>query len=195
MIVYIKKNVLNNFVFRETPLETELFNNIGITYQDYLDNKWVKLSNEQIKFYEQNPTASVKEVWNMQLTTNPLIKAKEDLEIAINLYDSSYYVNRFTINNTISAWFSAQERSNFKASIEAAKLLNIVELQFCIGENFLTIPTQKAELFLAQIQLYADKCYLVTQQHLCNVKKLNTLDEVINYDYKSNYPTLLNFEL
>jgi hypothetical protein len=46
MITYIKRNVPGNYVVRATELEPQLFDNIGTTFHDYLDNKWVKLNED-----------------------------------------------------------------------------------------------------------------------------------------------------
>jgi hypothetical protein len=74
---------------------------------------WVKLSEEQINFYNNNPNASVKEVWDMQLNPMPtepdeLEQLKQDAIKTIVLYDTSDAVNAFTINNTVKAWFTVE---------------------------------------------------------------------------------------
>lgn len=48
---------------------------------------------------------------------------------------------------------------------------------------------------LAQIQLYADRCYIVTETHKSNVNALKTIEEVDNYDITSGYPEKLNFNI
>ena len=59
----------------------------------------------------------------------------------------------------------------------------------------LQISTVMAEQMLAQIQLYADSCYIVTMQHKSAVEALDTIEEVDNYDYRDGYPSRLNFNL
>lgn len=46
---------------------------------------------------------------------------------------------------------------------------------------------------LYAIEVYASKCYDNTQKHLANVEKLETLEEIIEYDYHTGYPEKLNF--
>jgi hypothetical protein len=58
-------------------------------------------------------------------------------------------VNGFTINNTIEAWFTPQERSNYKSSIDAAKLLGLDTLSFYVGDTLLEISPLIAESLLA----------------------------------------------
>ena len=43
------------------------------------------------------------------------------------------------------------------------------------------------------IEAYASQCYDNTQKHLSNISKLETLEEVKNYDYKIGYPQPLQF--
>lgn len=195
MITYIKRNVPGNYVVRATELEPELFDNIGTTFRDYLDNKWVKLNEDQIKFHETYPYATIEEVWNTVLTKDTFEYIKADLIKKIHNYDSSRFVNSFKINGIIEGWFTVSERNNYKASIEAAKLLNIETLDFYINNTMLSIPTTTAELFLAQIQLYADKCFIVTKQHINNVNNITDIDKLKEYDYTTNYPEKLNFNL
>lgn len=200
MIMYIKQDAANQFVTFDSELNSSLYSNIGDTFQDYLSGMWVKLSEEQINFYNNNPNASVKEVWDMQLNPMPseqdeLEQLKRDAIKTIVLYDTSDAVNAFTINNTVKAWFTVEQRLNYKQSIEAAKLLGETNLEFLLNGFAFTITIDRAEYMLAQIQRYADKCYLITEQHKSNIKNLNTREDIISYDFTSGYPEMLNFEL
>ena len=64
-----------------------------------------------------------------------------------------------------------------------------------LGDTLFTIPTIQAELMLAQIQMYADQCYIITKGHQINVKKLNTIRKVERYDFTTGYPPKLNFNI
>lgn len=188
MISYVKRNTPTVIVELEQELNPELYNNLGLTYEDYLDDKWIQLSEQQLSFYKENPNASIKEILNMQLTEED---KKQNLIRKIYQYDSSDNVNAFIINGN-KAWFTVQERLNYKQSIESAKLLGIQFLDFYIKDQVFTVSPEAAEYMLAQIQLYADACYIVTKQHILNV---NNLDNITDYDYKSGYPDMLQFEL
>jgi hypothetical protein len=48
---------------------------------------------------------------------------------------------------------------------------------------------------LAQIQLYADQCFLVTKQHEAAVNALDSIESVDNYDITLGYPTKLVFNV
>lgn len=196
--IYIKYDIPKHYITLEEELTEELFSNLGSTYEDYLDNKWVKLSEEQVAFKEANPNATIKEIWEMELQpipTQTLEECKNNKIVEIIMYDQSHEVNSFTINGVLTAWFTPAERSNYKSSIEAAKLLGQNTLAFFVEDTLLQVPTNDAEYMLAQIQLYADRCFLVTKNHKVNVMNLETIEEVEKYDYKINYPEKINFNL
>lgn len=158
------------------------------------------LSDEQVAFHEENPKASVKEVLAMQLNEVPvrertLEDAKQEMLHNIDRYDNSEAVNSFTINNAITSWFTPTERTNYKNSIDSAKLLGVNELSFYIGDNLLTVSTEQAEKMLAAIQLYADACFIATKKHKVAVESFDDIALVDTYDYTVGYPEKLNFEL
>lgn len=122
-----------------------------------------------------------------------LEKAKEEKINEIDIRDNSSEINNFKVNEVLNAWFTPQERSNFRNSVDAAKLLNINTVSVFIGNLLIEIPTLQAEQMLAAIQLYADQCYIVTKQHKLRVSNLETIQEVEDYDYTTGYPEMLNF--
>ena len=201
MVVYIKKSVPKKFVVLEQELDKELYSNIGITFTDYELGFWVKLSDSQKDFYLKNPTANVEEVWNTQLheelvtELDKLEQSKKDAIHTICLYDLSNAVNGFILNDSIKTWFTVEQRLNYKQSIEAAKLLGEETLEFLVEGKLFTVSVNDAEYMLAQIQRYADKCYLVTETHKANINSLNTIEDIDNYDYMIGYPEMLKFEL
>ena len=201
MVTYIKISIPEIYVTLENELDPRLYDDIGESFEDYLDGKWVKLSENQLSFKESNPDASVKEVFDMQMTIDyisedeRLILAKKDMIEKIEDFDNSPSVNSFIINDAISAWFTVQERLNYKQSVEAAKLLGLPSLDFYVGDVMLNISPSDAELMLAQIQLYADKCFIVTKQHKLTVQNLTSVNDVLSYDYTVGYPEKLNFNL
>lgn len=170
---------------------------IGTTYEDFLDNKWILLSEEQVAFHNANPEATIREVLAMELdsTPDPFEIAKENKLAALAEYDSSNNINDFTVNNELHAWFTPEMRSDYRNSIEAAELVGIDSLSLYIGETLVTIPTQSAKLMLAQIQLYANQCFIVTQQHKVAIEALTTVAELDNYDFTTGYPEKLNFDV
>jgi hypothetical protein len=133
----------------------------------------------------------------MQLTPIPqrtLDDAKAEMIQKIDDYDSSDNVNGFTVNDSIEGWFTPEERSNYKSSIDAAKLIGVSALTFFIGDLQLEVTPTQAEYMLAQIQLYADHCFIVTKQHKISVGELETIEDVDSYPYQQGYPSKITFE-
>jgi hypothetical protein len=193
---YIKKDIKGFYVEFGSMFDERLYNNIGSTYEDFLNGLWVLLSDEQVEFHKLNPFASVKEVWDMEFEQpkeRTLDDAKEEMLEKIDKYDSSNNVNGFTINNELEGWFTAEERSNYKSSIDAATILGIETLSFFVGDNLLEVSPTQAKVMLARIQIYADECFIVTKQHKLAVEALSTIEEVDNYPYSEGYPSKINF--
>ena len=198
MYTYIKHNIKGFYVELETKLSDELYKT-GSTWEDFLANKWVLLTKKQVAFRNENPTAKISEVFNTALdttsNTKTLESVKNQMYSKIDSYDNSDAVNQFTVNDELTGWFTPTERANYKTSVDAAKLLNVDSLQFYMGDVLLDVATQDAETMLAQIQLYADKCFIVTKQHKAAVEALTSIEDVEAYDYTEGYPDKLNFVL
>lgn len=203
MKIYIRKNIKGYYVDFPEEIDAEYWEGqIGETYEDFLDNKWILLNDEQVQFHEDNPDASVKEVIEMQLTPvpepsieNQIIRARQEKLAKLHQYDNSSEVNEFSINGELKTWFTPSERSNYKNSIDSAKLLGISNLTLLVNGTVIELPTSKAEQLLAMIQLYADACYMVTKQHEGAIQALQNIVEIEEYDYTAGYPKKLNFEL
>ena len=91
--VYIKKSVKGHFVALDDELPATAYS-IGSSMEDYNDNKWVLLSEEQVQFHDEHPEASISEVWNMEMVvpTEPteeelLESAKQEKIWQIEQYD------------------------------------------------------------------------------------------------------------
>lgn len=200
MKTYIRKSIKGFYIqFPEEIDATYWAGKIGSTYEDFRDNKWILLSEEQEAFHNEHTNASVREVLNMELDAvvepNPIEVAKLNKIDLIRNYDSGSEINDFTVNGETHAWFTPEQRSNYRNSVDAAKILGVENLNIFVGDNLLTIPTSVAEQALASIQLYADQCYIKTKQHIAAVEALTTVEEIDNYDYTVGYPAKLNFTL
>lgn len=204
MNTYVQKDIPGFYVESEY-IDLSL---CGFTYPDFLDGKYIQLSEDKVNYHNDHPEADIETVLNVAIyqdgkvtwhfDPHPVItveQAKEWKLQAVTDYDNSNAVNDFIVNNTIHAWFTPEERSNYKSSVESAKLLGVSELSLYIGENLFTIPTQQAEIMLAQIQLYADSCFMVTKTHKINIENLDTVEAVQNYDITQGYPEKINFTL
>ena len=180
-----KNNTPSNYFTTDERIIGDSWYYVGTTYDDYLNGAYVELTSEQISFHDEHPNATIEQVLKLEVPEPPkrtIEEAKSNKLRQITYYDNSTMVNGFTINNSITAWFTPAERNNYCQSVSAAKLMGVEMLSFFVNNTELTVSTANAEMMLAAIQLYADKCYIVTMQHKLAVNNLESIEEVDNYD-------------
>lgn len=180
-------------------LDFELDNNyeVGITYEDYLDGKWVKLNEEQESFYNANPSASIKEIFDCELRPpyEPTIEEVKSLKISqITEYDQSDAVNQFSLDGK-RMWLDKDTRVGLVNSINIEKQVGKTTTTLWFEATQYIIPIDAALQMLAALELYALGSYNATQEHIAAVKALATKEEVEAYDYTSGYPDKLVFNL
>lgn len=131
-----------------------------------------------------------------------LTRTKQEKVRQIDGYDNSDAVNSFTVVvptegriTEINTWIDRETRADYKNSLDAAELLGRTEVTPVFNGMPLTLDIQTAKMALAQIQIYANQCYNVTEQHKAAVNALDTIEAVENYDYTTSYPEKLRFEL
>lgn len=203
MKTYIRKNIKGYYIDFPNEIDAEYWaGKIGSTYEDFRAGKWILLSDEQVAFHTEHPGASISQVISMTLPepyTRTLEDAKAEKFADIEQYDQSSFVNSFDVlqNGEVvaSSWLTPAERANYRSSIDAAELVGLTELSLYIGEIPVTLPTATAKLMLAQIQLYADQCFIVTKQHKATVEAMESIESVDNYDITQGYPTKLSFSI
>lgn len=78
MNIYIQKDTTTIYVELDFLLDENSYE-IGTTWEDYKNGKWVLLSEEQVAFREENPDASAEEVFNMELNPEPTELTQEDI--------------------------------------------------------------------------------------------------------------------
>ena len=202
MKTYIRKNIKGYYIDFPEEIDAEYWEGkIGTTYEDFINGKWVLLSKSQVQFHNVYPNASIKEVLDVQLAPTPprtLADAKAEKIAQIEAYDSSDAVNCFDIiidDNTITTWITPDQRSNYKNSLDSAELLGLEEVHPVFNGIQLTLATSTAKMALAQIQIYADRCYIVTETHKAAVEALESIEDVDAYEYETGYPEKLVFSL
>jgi hypothetical protein len=117
------------------------------------------------------------------------IKNKQE-EIA--LFDSSSAVNIFYIGEQ-PIWMDKSTRAGLKLRFEAELALGKTDTVLWYDGIQFPLNLQIAMQMLYAIEVYASQCYDNTQQHLSNVSKLTSIDEVDSYNYHTGYPEHLKF--
>lgn len=149
-------------------------------------------------------------------TVNDLLKQKSFLELPLNIwtevllqkegsyslmtlqkillakieyYDSSENVNSFIFKGN-PCWLDKNTR------VGLVNLANSTSepISLFLDPNFIELDPEKMKQYLAQIEVYASKCYINTQRHLQCAKLLRTESEMLDYDYTTGYPDKITLE-
>ena len=108
---------------------------------------------------------------------------KTILKKSIAYYDTSKYVNSFYYQDK-QYWLSKDIRIGLFRLIDSGAQ----QITLQLNDNYLIISSDKLKKFLNQLELYAGECFAVTAEHLQNIKQLNTIEELLKYDYTAKYP-------
>ena len=115
---------------------------------------------------------------------------REVLLKQVSNYDSSNEVNSFIIGDK-KYWLDKSTRVGLQQLVNSSD----EDVSLVLYDQVLTIPKDIASGFLAQLEVYAGKCYLQTAKHQLAIKELQTVEELINYDYTKGYPEKLTFNV
>lgn len=107
-------------------------------------------------------------------------------------YDSSSEVNEFFLGET-SIWLDKATRAGLKLRFEAEISLGRETTTLWYDNIQYSLDLNKATQMLLAIELYASACYDNTQAHVANVKSLENIEDIQNYDYRVGYPEKLRF--
>lgn len=118
---------------------------------------------------------------------------KRDKIREINHYDSSTSINEFFLGET-SIWLDKATRAGLKLRFEAEISLGKDTTTLWYNNIQYSLELHKAIQMLLAIEVYASACYDNTQNHIANVSKLSSADDIKNYDYRVGYPEKLRFE-
>ena len=198
MCTYIKKDYKGYYVETIDQVDPILWEGrIGTTYDDFLNNKWVLLSDEQVAFHNENKYASVREVLNMQLDQyvapeRTLEDAKNEKLQQIVEYDNSDAVNSFTINGN-PMWLNVEERQQLATQISANEAAGRETMTRWFNGSSFTFPITVWKQMLVALEIYAGDALNVTETHKAAINELDTIETVDSYDYTTGYPTKLIF--
>lgn len=189
MYIYINKEIPNSYFEIDKALDSEGFN-LGTTYQDYLDNKFVLLSDEQIIFHNKYPEASVEEVYNMKL--NSKIEKGAEEKILLNYYyNNAKSTPCVIISDTIETFvrLTQGEIDDIIKVINAKKILSIKdECVWFLGEYKISMIPDEMEKLISQICLYINECDIVYKDTLLKLENKNLQTSYSNDYYESIFP-------
>lgn len=144
-------------------------------------NKIDLLQNYSLKeldsIYKENKLSSVEDLY------------KDILLKQLELYDHSENVNSFIYKGN-KFWLDKQQRSCMKTVAESG----LETIDVVMGGYSLTLPSEFVKQFILQLEAYAYKCFVVTARHQQTIQSLQTLEDILNYDFTTGYPEKLTLE-
>ena len=121
-----------------------------------------------------------------------LAAIKADLIAQITAYDTSAAVNSFTLQGK-QMWLPKETRVGLVNSITIEKNAGKETTTLWFGGERYELPVDTALQMLAALELYALECYNVTAAHKAAINALESVEDVVAYDYTTAYPEKLNF--
>ena len=121
-----------------------------------------------------------------------LAAIKADLIAQITAYDTSDAVNSFTLQGK-QMWLPKETRVGLVNSITIEKNAGKEVTGLWHDGVRYELPVDTALQMLAALELYALECYNVTAAHKAAVSALESVEDIVAYDYTQNYPEKLNF--
>lgn len=123
-----------------------------------------------------------------------LKQAKADKIAEITAYDTSSSVNGFMLNGLL-VWLDKATRVGLMNSTTIAKAAGQKTTTLWLGGIKLVVDCDKAIQLLSALEMYALECFNVTASHKQAVSELTTIEEVEAYDYKADYPKMLEMSV
>ena len=112
----------------------------------------------------------------------------------IEKHDTSPSVNGFMLNGQ-RVWLNKDTRVGLMNSTSIAKAMGKTTTTLWFGGMQIEVNCDKAIGLLSALEMYALECFNVTAAHKKAVAELNTVEEVLGYDYTKGYPEQLKMEV
>ena len=120
--------------------------------------------------------------------------AQKMVQEQIDKYDISPSVNGFMLNG-LRVWLNKDPRVGLMNSTQIAKAMGKATTTLWFGGMQIEVDCDKAIGLLSALEMYALECFNVTAAHKKAVAELNTVEEVLGYDYTKGYPEQLKMEV
>ena len=121
-----------------------------------------------------------------------LRRIKDIIIDKITKYDVSENVNLFYLQGN-PMWLNDIKRTSLIKSTNIRKSQGaITTVLWDDDNNKYDIPVDMALNMLNTLELYALDCYNMTAQHKKNISEMDSIEDVLNYDYMAGYPKILH---
>lgn len=126
------------------------------------------------------------------LGEDPIEPMRTALLHNVDIYDTSEAVNSFTLQGK-QMWLPKETRVGLVNSITIEKAAGKDTTTLWFDGAKYELPVDAALQMLSALELYALECYNVTAAHKAAVNALESVEDVVAYDYTQGYPKKLNF--
>lgn len=124
-----------------------------------------------------------------------VLEAAKTLMLAdITAYDSSTAVNSFLLNG-MEVWLDKATRVGLMNSTTIAKSMGQKTTTLWLGSYQLEVDCDKAIQLLSALEMYALECFNVTAAHKKAVSSIESIEDILTYDYTAGYPEKLKMEV
>lgn len=121
-----------------------------------------------------------------------LRRIKDIIIDKITKYDVSENVNLFYLQGN-PMWLNDIKRTSLIKSTNIRKSQGaITTVLWDDNNNKYDIPVDMALNMLNTLEMYALDCYNMTAQHKKNISEMDSIEDVLNYDYMAGYPKILH---
>ena len=192
MVTYIKSDVRKIFVEFENELSAELYSNLGTTWEDYIANKWVKLSDEQVAFRAEHPTAKVHEVWSMEMDpvhVRDINDAKNEKKSELKRHFEQH-VSDFKYNGT-QVWFNAADRLAKKNEAEIAKNTGVANYKV---QDEMELPVADAINLFDSMSSRELECNNAVDLKKAEIDALEDMEAVDAVDVADGFPAEVDID-
>lgn len=189
MNIYIQKDTTTIYVELDFLLDENSYE-IGTTWEDYKNGKWVLLSEEQVAFREENPDASAEEVFNMELNPEPpgptpeeLLKQAKNNKIAELGRLHSSKLREFKYNNN-PIYMDYYQRLIKKDEANIAKKSG--DSSILLGD--VSVDVDSVEYVVDAITVYEQQCNVSFTDKMSQIDSCESVEEVETIVVDDSYP-------
>ena len=168
------------------PLVRVYFNKSVEEREDYSFTADEKREAKTIKVYHADF------IQRVSFFDNSLDVIKEEAIEQITEYDQSEDVNSFTLQGK-QMWLPKETRVGLVNSVTIEKKAGRETTTLWYDGEKYELPVDTALQMLSVLELYASECYNVTEAHKAAVSALESVEDIVAYDYTQNYPEKLIF--
>lgn len=174
----------------------------GTTSTDLKNGLYIKVTPEHAIWHNEHRNATIYELCDMRMSGELMSRtvrmdSTEDIKAALELAECKvrlldYMCQVFYINN-IGGWFNKNQRSAIMNDIQSTQALKNTTYDFYISGNKITVPIETAKKFMYELEDYSKQTYVKALENTENLRKLNSVEEINNYNIKLDFPKPLSF--